>query len=266
MNRHLFLYDIKQNLLLFFIILTILVMYFSIITNMFDPAGNEDLIKLASMKLSPELMRAFGFDMAADSSLTSFLSSYMYGMLMLLLPLIYANITANRLMAQHVDKGDMAFLLSAPLSRTVIAATQAAFLLASTWLLIGVCCTFSLILCHSSFPGLLNDANYIRLNGGLAALMTLLSGIGFLASACCNESKWSLGIGLGLPLLFYVFNMAAEASGSAVFRYLSVFSLFENTALANGEGANWKIILMFGGGLLFYLAGILTFRRRNLSL
>lgn len=180
MNRHLFLYDIKQNLLLFFIILAILVMYFSIITNMFDPAGNEDLIKLASMKLSPELMRAFGFDMAADSSLTSFLSSYMYGMLMLLLPLIYANITANRLMAQHVDKGDMAFLLSAPLSRTVIAATQAVFLLASTWLLIGVCCTFSLILCHSSFPGLLNDANYIRLNGGLAALMTLLSGIGLL--------------------------------------------------------------------------------------
>ncbi len=266
MNKHLFIYDLKQNRLLFAIILAVLIMYSSIITNMFDPAGNEDLIALATMKMSPELMRAFGFEIAADCSLTSFLSSYLYGMLMLIFPLLYANITANRLMAQHVDKGNMAFLLATPLSRTTIATTQAIFLLAGTWLLLCICCAFSMILCHSLFPGLLDTTNYIHLNVGLAALMTLLSGIGFLASACCNETKYSLGFGMGLPLLFYVFKMAADASGTTALKYMSVFSLFENTALANGEGEIWKIVLMFGSGLLLYMAGIVLFCKRDLSL
>ena len=54
MNKYLFAYNIRQNALLFLIILSVLLLYFSIIIPMYDPAGNEDLIAMASMKMSPE--------------------------------------------------------------------------------------------------------------------------------------------------------------------------------------------------------------------
>lgn len=266
MNRHLFLYDIRQNLLLFTVIAGVLFMYFSVITNMYDPEGNEELMQLASMKMSPELLKAFGFEIASDCSLTSFLASYLYGMLMLVLPMIYSSITANRLVARHVDRGDMSFLMSSPVSRTGIAVTQGVFLLSSTWILISVCFLFSICLCGYRFPGMLDIAAYTSLNIGLAGLMTLLSGIGFLASACMSDSKHSLGIGLGLPMIFYILKMAADASGSAVLKNLTIFSLFENVSLANGEGCIWKTGIMFASGILLYIAGILSFRKRNLSI
>lgn len=266
MNRHLFIYDIRQNYLLFAIIAVILMMYFSIVTNMYDPAGNEELIRLASMKLSPELVKAFGFEIAEDCSLVSFLSSYLYGMLMLVLPLLYSNITANRLLARHVERKDMAFLMSAPLSRTEIALTQGMFLMTSTWLLIIVCCIFSSLLCRHLFPDMLDLKAYARLNAGLAGLMTLISGIGFLASAGLGDSRKALGIGIGVPMFFYIVKMAADASGSELLEHFTIFSLFENTALANGEGNGWKIPVMFVTGILLYAAGIFTFRQRDLSI
>ena len=61
MNKYLFAYNIRQNALLFLIILSVLLLYFSIIIPMYDPAGNEDLIAMASMKMSPEMLKAFGF-------------------------------------------------------------------------------------------------------------------------------------------------------------------------------------------------------------
>lgn len=264
MNRHLILYDIKQNRLLFAIITGILFMYSGIIINMYDPSGNEDLIKLASLKMSPELIKAFGFEIEADSSLTSFISSYLYGMLMLVLPVLYSSITANRLISGHVGHGDMTFLMSCPLSRSNIAISQGAFLLASTWLLILLCTGFSIILCGHSFPGLLDIGAFTKLNLSLAALMTLLSGISFLASASSGNPRLSLGIGTGLPFLFYILKMAADASGSSLLKHMTVFSLFENTAIAGGEGRILYMVIMFCAGILLYAIAAFSFTRRDL--
>ena len=120
---------------------------------MYDPAGNEDLIAMASMKMSPEMLKAFGFTITPNVSLTSFLASYLYGMLMIIIPMIYTCICANRLVAQHTDKGSMAFLLSAPISRKRIVATQALFLSVGCPCLycaqLGIVCSYVFYFWHS---------------------------------------------------------------------------------------------------------------------
>ena len=64
----------------------------------------------------PEIMSAFGMA-NTGSTLTEFLSNYLYGFLLLVFPMILEIILANKLVVKYVDIGSMAYLLSTPNSR-----------------------------------------------------------------------------------------------------------------------------------------------------
>lgn len=265
MNKYLFAYNIRQNALLFLIILSVLLLYFSIIIPMYDPAGNEDLIAMASMKMSPEMLKAFGFTITPNVSLTPFLVSYLYGMLMIIIPMIYTGICANRLVAQHTDKGSMAFLLSAPISRKRIAITQAMFLLLSNFILLFCITLFAVIYSNIKFPGLLDIHAFIELNLALFALLAFISGVAFLASVSANTTQTSLAIGLGIPLFFYLVKMAADATGYAFLKYMTFYSLFDYKAIAVTDADFLQSFVLFLTALLFYCGGIFFFSRKQLS-
>lgn len=63
------------------------------------------------------------------TSLLGTISTSFYGNLALILPLIYIIITANGLVASQVDKGSMAYILSTPVKRKTVVATQGAYLI-----------------------------------------------------------------------------------------------------------------------------------------
>ena len=78
----------------------VLSLYVSMITAMFDPKLNATLDEIVTAM--PQLMNMVGMQ-AGSSSLGGFLINYLYGFLLLLLPLVFSILAANRLVARWVD-------------------------------------------------------------------------------------------------------------------------------------------------------------------
>lgn len=106
----------------------VLSLYVSMITAMFDPKLNATLDEIVTAM--PQLMNMVGMQ-AGSSSLGGFLINYLYGFLLLLLPLVFSILAANRLVARWVDTGSMAYLLVSPNTRARVARTQALVLIAA---------------------------------------------------------------------------------------------------------------------------------------
>ncbi len=256
---------IKQNYIVFFIIIGVLMLYFPIIVSMYNPQAQESLDDILAI-LPQQLIAAMGFtgDMG---TLLKFIATYFYGFLILLLPMIYTIIVANRSIASHVDKGSMAYLLSTPNGRSRIAATQALFLLVSTTLMILFLTLAGIGICELSFPGELDIRGFVLLNCGVLLLYFALTGIGFFASCLFNDTKNSLALGAGLPVGFLLLQMLSDTGEKSEFlSYLSLYTLFDPAKITSGEDYIISFIILTIIGIVLYLAGILVFNKRDLPL
>jgi len=258
--------NIRSNFVIFLIFVAIMMMYLSIITSMYDPEiiGAMD----AYLELLPqEMVRAMNFSMI-EPNLTGFMAGYFYGFLILLFPLIYTAIMANRAIAGYVDSGSMGFLLSTPNPRWKIALTQAYFLIASIKLLILVTMLMGILISSALFPGELDLWRFVLLNIGAILLYFAISGIGFFASCLFNETRFSLALGAGLPLMFLLMKMLADVDEKlAGIGRASLISLFNPKAiLALDSSVLPSFIALFAIGLVLYAAGIVVFSKKDLPL
>jgi len=264
-NWSLFKEDIRQNFTIFLIVLGVLIMYLLVIINMYSPTDMQGFEQILKMKMSADVLKAFGFVLPEEMSLTKFISSYFYGLLIYMFPLIYTVVVANRVLAGLVGSGSMAFLLTSPSKRTTIAFTQGLFLLTSTWLLIIILMFSGMAFCSVTFPDMLDINAFFRLNIGACLLFTIITGIGFLASAIFNETKHSLMVGIGLPVLFLLLNMLVNVSEKLdVLRYFTILTLYDAEAIVNGVGYGTDFIIMGIGGIILYAIAIIAFNKRDL--
>jgi ABC-2 type transport system permease protein len=257
---------LKFNAVRWLVFAAILTMYFSIVIGMFDP-GMKDLLDIKLAAMPKNLLEAMNFKIK-DSSLLGFVVGYLYGFLMVFLPLIYSIITADRMIARQVDAGSMAFLLATPVSRAAVARTQALFLLASITVLFGFITVWGIVISAFMFPGALDTANFIKLNIGLTLLYYALSGVGFFCSCASNESRYSLGVGGGLVVAFLLFKMLSGVGESVSWlKYFSLFTFFDPEAIVAGsEGValSWTALAALAAAL--YAGGIALFSRKDLPL
>lgn len=262
--------NIKANRTIW-IIMTIVFFffYFSIIVSMYDvsmydPEGLEAWDDMLAMM--PEgFLKAVGWDMIG-SSLLAVLSSTMYGFLIYLFPLVISIVVNHRLMATHIDKGSMAFLLSTPNSRVKIAATQAAFSLVSITAFFTLVTILGTLIAQAMFPGELEIGKFVLLNLYALLLYYAIGGIGFFSSCIAGESKHSLGLGIGLPVAFLVLQMLGR-SGDKVrwIGNLSLFNLFAPEKLVEGSSFIWVGMAIFVVlAAVLYAGGIVIFDRRDL--
>lgn len=261
----LFKQSVRSNLRYLLIFLAVLALYISVIVSMFDPALGSILKEFTAAM--PQLMAMFGMDMAG-TTLIGFQISYLYGFLLLLFPLIFSAMVANRLIARHVDRGSMAYLLAAPCTRRQVAVTQMAALLCGLTVMIAFCSGLGFVCSEVMFPGKLELVAYIRLNLGLFCFHIAVAGLCFLASCACNETRRSLMLGAGIPVLFFLIQMLANMGGKLEkLKYLTPFALFDPTGLAAGEGsALWMAGILLAAGALLFGTGIAVFQRRDLPL
>ncbi|WP_059004980.1 ABC transporter permease subunit [Bittarella massiliensis (ex Durand et al. 2017)] len=243
----------------------VLSLYISMITTMFDPEMGNILQQLSDSM--PQLMAMVGMQ-NPGTTLVSFLSTYLYGMLLLAFPLVYEAITANRLVARQVERGSMAYLLAAPSSRTQVALTQASVLLTGTALLIGYCTGLGVLCAHLFFPGELDVSAFLLLNAGLLLLHFAVSGICFFASCLCNEGRTASLLGAGIPVLFLLMQMLSNMGGKLEnLKYANLFTLFDPAGLIAGESsALWGLPVLAALGALLYGLGVWVFSRRDLPL
>lgn len=255
----------RSSLKVIVIIFAVLALYFSSIVSMYDPEIGKTLDDL--MASMPEMMAMFGMDQVG-SNLTEFLANYLYGFLMLIFPMIYSILTANRLIARHIEKGSMAYLLASPNRRTKVIVTQMCVQLAGLVVLILSCTAIGIIAAQAMFPGELDIGAFVRLNIGVLLLHVVIGGLCFLASSISNDSKLSLGIGAGVPIAFYLLQMLANMGGKLEsLKYATIFTLFDTDRILSGDGGYMlSFIMMAVIGVVLFGASIFSFNKRDLPL
>ncbi len=264
MSWALFKANIKASRTIWIIMTIIFFFYFSIMVSMYDPAGLEAWDEMLAMM--PEgFLKAVGWDMIG-SSLLAVLGTSMYGFLIYLFPLVISIVVNHRLMAVHIDKGSMAFLLATPNSRIKTAATQAAFSLASITIFFILVSILGTLIAEAMFPGELEVGKFILLNFYALLLYYAIGGIGFFASCIASESKHSLGLGIGLPAAFIVLQMLGNTGEKVSWiGNLSLFNLFSPEKLVEGSSFIWFGMIAFVVvAAVLYSAGIAIFNKRDL--
>lgn len=253
---------IKQNYIVFLIILAVLMLYLPIIITMYGEESLDEILKV----LPKEMVSAMGFSAIGDT-LLDFVASYFYGFLILLLPMIYVIVVANRSIASHVDRGSMAYLLSTPTTRAKIARTQALYLLATTSLLLIIVTLVGIAISQIMFPGELDIKGFLLLNFGAILLYFALTGIGFFASSLFDDTKNSLALGAGLPVTFLVLQMLSNVGDATSFlKYFTLYTLFDPEKIVSGEGYVLSFIILSLITVIMYTAALITFKKRDLPL
>ncbi len=96
----------------------------------------------------------------ADTTLVGFMSAYLYGFIMLVFPMVFSILCANRLIAQQVDRGSMAYLLAAPVKRSSVAFTQMKVLAGGIFALVAYATVLGVVSCEAFFPGNWKSGNF----------------------------------------------------------------------------------------------------------
>lgn len=200
------------------------------------------------------------------SSLISVYGMMMFGMMGILLMLIYAITAGNKLVASEVDKGTMSFTLNTPTTRKQIIFSKALYYVVSLILmavLMGLFGTFS-----SMIAGVeMNYGTLWLLVLGFILFGLAISGISFAASCWFNKSGHSLLIGAGLPVAFYLFSTLSQIENLEFFKYFSLNTLFDTSAVIAPNGVFWWQFLVMGVvAVALYALGINKFLKKDLPL
>jgi ABC-2 type transport system permease protein len=260
----LFLYNIKKNRLMWLSILAVMFFYNLVILMMYDPDNIQALN--AMLELFPkEMMQAIGFA-NFGTSMIEFIVGYIYGFLIYLFPMVLTVIINHRLVASMVDQGSMAYLLSTPHSRRSVIITQAIFSILAMALFFSVMSVVAIISAELLFEGHLDISMYLQVNFYNILQYFALGAIIFFGSSLANESNQSLAVGVGLPVIFLIMQMAANLGGNMeVFKYFTLYTLFNPESLLLGEAfASQSMGVLAVIGIIFYGLSIYVFERKNL--
>lgn len=264
MSWALFMANIKSNRTIWIIMTCIFCFYLSFMVSMYDPNGLDAWEDMLSAM--PEgFLRAVGWDFLG-STLLATLATTMYGFLLFMFPLVISIVVNHRIIASHVDRGSMAYLLATPNSRTKISLTQALFSMASMTVFFTVATIFGILVSQAMFPGELEVGRFVLLNLYALLVYFALGGIGFLASCVASESKFSLGFGLGIPAGFLILQMLGNASDNFYWiRNLTLLTLFDPAKLIDGDGFAYIAMAIFALlAAALYGGGIAIFNKRDM--
>lgn len=257
--------EMKGSIKLLIILGAVMTLYVSMIISMFDPKMMESLQEV--MDMVPGIMAAVGMK-AGATTLIGFMSSYLYGFILLVFPMIFCILRGNALVAKYVDRGSMVSLVAAPVKRTAVAFTQMKVLASGVFLLLLYTTVLEIACAAGRFPGELDYGQLLILNIGLLCLQLFIAGICYFTSCLFNDTKYSVGFGAGIPALMYVLHMLANTGGDAEkFKYATFFTLYNPDDIVAGQAsAIAGMVILFVGALVLFCAGIAVFDKKDLHI
>ncbi|MFD0898681.1 hypothetical protein [Loigolactobacillus binensis] len=194
-----------------------------------------------------------------------------YGMLASTIIALFVVICGDKVLVGQVDQGSMAYILTAPIKRTTVALTQMGYLIGS------LIVTFGLMVGTSLLANNIADAGFksqvlIDLNLGAFMVALAFAGIVFAASGIFNLSKFALGTGGLLVILFILLAIIGSFADYGVkaldtVQDLTIVSLFDYKNIMI-EGSQWLPKLAVLGGIAVATFGVGTafFAKKDLPL
>lgn len=265
MNKTLFLKEFKSNYKIILIFIGVLTMYSSLIIAMFDPTLGESL-KLMEESLG-DVFKAFGMG-NAGTTLIEFIGNYLYGFIVIVFPMVFIIVMANRLITRYADKGSLAYLLATPNKRVKIALTQAIFFVFSLLVLVGYVTILGIIVSNMMFPNSLDVTRFLILNIGLYGLLLLLSSICFFFACLFQEARYSMGMGAGVLIASVLIQMISQVGEKLEFlKFITPLTLFDVSGIVASSSESYiKIMILYGTAIGLYGMGIKIFKHRDFSI
>lgn len=254
--------EMKGSIKLLVIFASVITLYVSIIISMYD--AEQMALLDGIVETMPEIMAAVGMK-AGAVSLLSFMISYLYGFILLIFPMVYCILRGNGLIAKYIERGSMVSLTAAPVKRRTIALTQMAVLVSGILILVIYSTVLQMICSQINAPGELEVTKLLLLNVGLLCLHLFIGGICFLASCIFSDTRYSVGVGAGIPAFMYVLQMLSNVGGNAdKAKYFTFFTLFRpDDIIAGDSSAVIGAAVLFVGSIVLYILGIMVFCKRD---
>lgn len=208
----------------------------------------------------------------------------MYFTVMGLLPIfILIVIMGNALIVDQVDKGSMAYVLSTPTKRSAVALTQAIFMIFVPLLVVAIVCATRIASSFVFFDEV-NVAKIIVSYVGMYILVEAIGAICYFGSCFFNRSRNSMAFGGGLTVWFFIasllgmfgspslVDMGMGVESLNIFNKLTLIGLYDLNSIATiGSGALdtafiWKFAILAGIAIVFYVAGFMKFKTKDLPL
>jgi len=264
MNITLYKREMKRSLLTLGIFGAIMTLYVSVIVSMYDPKLMGSLDEW--VELMPQIMAAVGMK-AGATSLIDFMASYLYGFILLIVPMVFIILRGNGLIAKYVDNTSMVMLTAAPVKRKTVAFTQMQVLVTGITVLVTYATVLELI-CSTQFKGELDVAKLLILNFGLLCLQLFIGSICFLASCIFNDAKYSIAVGAGIPALMYILQALSNTGVKAEkAKYCTFFTLFNPTGIIEGDGgAIAGILSLFVGTCVLFAVAVRVFSKKDMHI
>ncbi|MBK4742214.1 ABC transporter permease subunit [Bacillus cereus] len=198
-----------------------------------------------------------------------FLAGEYYSLLFIIILTIFCVTVATHLIARHVDKGAMAYMLATPVSRVQIAITQAAVLILGLLIIVSVTYVAGLVGAEWFLQdNNLNKELFLKINvvGGLIFLV--VSAYSFFFSCICNDERKALSYSASLTILFFLLDMVRKLSDKLEWmKNLSLFTLFRPKEIAEGSYNIWPVSIgLTAVALCIFIVAIVVFRKRDLPL
>lgn len=254
----------KSNIILIALFTVILAFYQIILIFMYTPSMIDQIRDMAKS------MGTVG-NMYNMNNMTGGFTGYMaqlyFAMIVPMFMLVYIIIMGNKIVAGRVDKGSMASLLAAPVDRKTISVTTSAFFMLSMVGIVVVNSVLGLLCCIIHKDADISVANYALMSLDVIVFLIGLSSITFFFSCLFNESKYSLTLGGGIPIVFFLLYIMSDFGEKLkVLKKMTIFSLNRPLDIADGKTAT---VLICGGAVLLmaivlYTAGIEIFKKKDL--
>jgi ABC-2 type transport system permease protein len=203
-------------------------------------------------------------------------SSIFYPVVAVLMPLVYTVIVGNKLFASQIDRGSMAFILSTSIKRSKIAITQMIFIVLSLVLMFFFTAIVDVILAIIIDNSLAVD-EILLLNLGLLFFSIAMGSITYMFSAIFNYSKYSLSLGGGFALLFFIskilglfgsdlfMNMGIGIEPMGFFNKITMISLFNTTAILDGSSNYiFQFIILILVSIMCFTTGGIWFTKKDI--
>lgn len=257
--------EMKGSIKLLVIFAAVVTLYVSIIISMYD--AEQMALLDGIVETMPEIMAAVGMK-AGAASLLSFMISYLYGFILLIFPMVYCILRGNGLIAKYIERGSMVSLTAAPVKRRTVALTQMTVLVSGILILVVYSTVLQIICSEINAPGELNVSQLLRINVGLLCLHLFIGGICFLASCIFSDTRYSVGVGAGIPALMYVLQMLSNVGANAEkAKYFTFFTLFRPDDIIAGDSSaviGGAVLLIGSMGL--YALGVIVFSKKDLHI
>lgn len=265
MNTTLLYNELKNNMKSFITLLIILTMYVLIIISMYDPQLQSLLDQFSST--IPSLFEAFGM-LNQNTSLNAFIINYLYGFILLLLPIIYCIYLNYKLVIQYIESKSLNYILSSTISRKVFIQTQILTTTIILFLLMLYITFITLLTSQILFPNQLDISAYLLLNIGLLSLQYQIIAILFLLSVLIKDCKKILAYASTFITISYLCTMLVNMNEQLyILKYTSIFSLFNTQHYIQYTTDNLLFIAaMLCCTLCIHIITINSFNKRDLIL